>query len=89
MLVGLPGMGMVAKATVNYFMDFLKPEFFADISVPYLSPSVACFDKGLVIPMDREISPFKFYYSRKITSYSSRARCSLATPQKIMSWLIK
>lgn len=65
MLVGLPGMGMVAKTTVSYFMDFLKPEFFAEISVPYLSPSVACFDKGLVIPMDREISPFKFYYSRE------------------------
>jgi proteasome assembly chaperone (PAC2) family protein len=65
MLVGLPGMGMVAKTTVSYFMDFLKPEFFAEISVPYLSPSVACFDKGLVIPMDRKISPFKFYYSRE------------------------
>jgi proteasome assembly chaperone (PAC2) family protein len=65
MLVGLPGMGMVAKTTINYFMDFLKPEFFADISVPYLSPSIACFDKGLVIPMDREISPFKFYYSQE------------------------
>ncbi len=65
MLVGLPGMGMVAKNTIDYFMDCLKPEFFADIRVPYLSPSVACFDKGLVIPMDRDISPFKFYFSKE------------------------
>jgi proteasome assembly chaperone (PAC2) family protein len=65
MLVGLPGMGMVAKNTIDYFMDGLKPELFADIHVPYLSPSVACFDKGLVIPMDRDISPFKFYFSKE------------------------
>lgn len=65
MLVGLPGMGMVAKNTIDYIMDCLKPEFFADIHVPYLSPSVACFDKGLVIPMDRDVSPFKFYYSKE------------------------
>lgn len=64
MLVGLPGMGMVAKKTVDYFIECLEPEFFADIYVPYLSPSVACFDRGLVLPMDREISPFKFYYSK-------------------------
>ncbi len=65
MLVGLPGMGMVARNTIDYFMDCLKPELFADIRVPYLSPSVACFDKGLVIPMDRDISPFKFYFSKE------------------------
>ncbi|NJD52453.1 MAG: hypothetical protein FIB07_06240 [Candidatus Methanoperedens sp.] len=65
MLVGLPGMGMVAKNTVDYITNCLEPEFFADIHVPYLSPSVACFDKGLVIPMDREVSPFKFYYSQE------------------------
>jgi len=65
MLVGLPGMGMVAKKTIDYFLDYLKPEFFADIYVPYLSPSIACFDKGLVIPMDRDVSPFKFYYSHE------------------------
>ncbi len=63
MLIGLPGMGMVARNTVNYFIDFLKPEFIGDIQVPYLSPSVACFDRGIVIPMDRDVSPFKFYYS--------------------------
>jgi proteasome assembly chaperone (PAC2) family protein len=65
MLVGLPGMGMVARNTIDYFMEGLKPELFADIRVPYLSPSVACFDKGLVIPMDRDISPFKFYFSKE------------------------
>ncbi len=65
MLVGLPGMGMVARTTVNYFMDFLKPELFADIPVPYLSPSIAFFEQGLVVPIDREMSPFKFYYSQK------------------------
>jgi proteasome assembly chaperone (PAC2) family protein len=65
MLVGLPGMGMVARNTIDYFMDCLKPELFADIHVPYLSPSVACFDKGLVIPMDRNVSPFKFYFSKE------------------------
>jgi proteasome assembly chaperone (PAC2) family protein len=65
MLVGLPGMGMVAKTTVDYFMNCLKPEFFADIHVPHLSPSVACFDKGLVIPIDRDVSPFKFFYSKE------------------------
>ncbi len=65
MLVGLPGMGMVAKTTVNYIMEFLKPELFADIPMPYLSPSIAFFEKGLVMPLDREISPFKFYYSQK------------------------
>ncbi|VVB86048.1 PAC2 family protein [uncultured archaeon] len=65
MLVGLPGMGMVARTTVNYFMEFLKPELFADIPMPYFSPSMAFFDKGLVVPFDREISPFKFYYSQK------------------------
>lgn len=64
MLVGLPGMGMVAKNTIDYLMDCLKPELLADIHVPHLSPSVACFDKGLVIPMDRDISPFKFYFSK-------------------------
>jgi len=45
MLVGLPGMGLVAKNTIDYIMDCLKPEFFADIHVPYLSPSVACLIK--------------------------------------------
>ena len=65
MLVGLPGMGLVAKNTIDYFMDGLKPELLADIHVPYLSPSVACFDKGLVIPMDRDVSPFKFYFSKE------------------------
>ncbi len=65
MLVGLPGRGMVAKTTINYFMEFLRPELFADIPMPYLSPSIAFFEKGLVVPFDREISPFKFYYSQK------------------------
>ena len=65
MLVGLPGMGMVAKTTIDYFMDSLKPELFADIRVPFLSPSVACFDKGIVIPMDRDVSPFKFFFSKE------------------------
>jgi proteasome assembly chaperone (PAC2) family protein len=65
MLAGLPGMGMVSRYVVNYFIDFLKPELFADISVPYLSPSVALFDKGLVVPMDRNVSPFRFYYSKE------------------------
>jgi uncharacterized protein len=37
MLVGLPGMGMVARTTINYFMESLKPELFADIPMPYLS----------------------------------------------------
>lgn len=65
MIVGLPGMGMVARTTINYFMEFLKPELFADIPMPYLSPSMAFFEKGLVVPFDREISPFRFYYSQK------------------------
>lgn len=65
MLVGLPGMGMVARTTVNYFMESLKPELFADIPMPYLSPSMTFFEKGLVVPIDRDISPFKFYYSQK------------------------
>ncbi|MCZ7357180.1 MAG: PAC2 family protein [Candidatus Methanoperedens sp.] len=65
MLVGLPGMGMVARTTVNYFMEILKPELFADIPIPHLSPSIAFFEKGLVVPFDREISPFKFFYSQK------------------------
>ncbi len=65
MLVGLPGMGMVARTTVNYFMEFLKPELFADIPMPYLSPSIAFFEKGIVMPIDREKSPFKFYFSEK------------------------
>ncbi len=65
MLVGLPGMGMVARTTINYFMESLKPELFADIPMPYLSPSMAFFEKGLVVPIDREISPFRFYYSQK------------------------
>ena len=65
MLVGLPGMGMVAKTTVNYFIESLKPELFADIPMPYLSPSIAFFEKGLVMPIDRGVSPFKFYYCEK------------------------
>ncbi|MCX9010474.1 MAG: PAC2 family protein [Candidatus Methanoperedens sp.] len=65
MLVGLPGMGMVARTTVNYFMESLKPELFADIPMPYLSPSMAFFEKGVVVPIDRDISPFQFYYSQK------------------------
>ncbi len=65
MIVGLPGMGMVARTTINYFMEFLKPELFADIPMPYLSPSMAFFEKGLVVPFDREISPFRLYYSQK------------------------
>ncbi len=65
MLVGLPGMGMVARTTVNYFIEFLKPELFADIPMPYLSPSIAFFEKGVVKPIDREKSPFKFYYAEK------------------------
>ena len=51
MLVGLPGMGMVARTTVNYFMEILKPELFADIPIPHLSPSIAFFEKGLVVPL--------------------------------------
>jgi len=65
MLVGLPGMGMVAKNTVNYFISILKPELFADIPVPHLSPSLTFFEKGLVVPIDRDTSPFKFYYSKE------------------------
>lgn len=65
MLVGLPGMGMVARTTVNYFIESLKPELFADIPMPYLSPSIAFFEKGLVVPIDRGVSPFKFYYCEK------------------------
>lgn len=65
MLVGLPGMGMVAKSTVNYFMESLKPELFADIPMPFLSPSMAFFEKGLAVAIERDISPFKFYYSAK------------------------
>lgn len=65
MLVGLPGMGMVAKNTVNYFINILKPELFADIPVPHLSPSLTFFEKGLVVPIDRDTSPFKFYYSKE------------------------
>ncbi len=57
MLVGLPGMGMVAKSTVNHFMEFLKPELFADIPIPYLSPSLAFFEKGLAVAIERDISP--------------------------------
>jgi proteasome assembly chaperone (PAC2) family protein len=65
MLVGLPGMGMVAKNTVNYFINILKPELFADIPVPHLSPSLTFFEKGLVLSIDRDTSPFKFYYSKE------------------------
>jgi len=65
MLVGLPGMGMVAKNTVNYFINILKPELLADIPVPHLSPSITFFEKGLVVPIDRDTSPFKFYYSKE------------------------
>jgi proteasome assembly chaperone (PAC2) family protein len=65
MLVGLPGMGMVAKNTVNYFINILKPELVADIPVPHLSPSLTFFEKGLVVPIDRDTSPFKFYYSKE------------------------
>jgi proteasome assembly chaperone (PAC2) family protein len=65
MLVGLPGMGMVAKNTVNYFVNILKPELIADIPVPHLSPSLTFFEKGLVVPIDRDTSPFKFYYSKE------------------------
>ncbi len=64
MIVGLPGMGMVAKNTINYFLEALEPELFADIPMPYLSPSIAFFENGLVVPVDRDISPFKFYYSQ-------------------------
>ncbi|MCL7412552.1 MAG: PAC2 family protein [ANME-2 cluster archaeon] len=63
MLVGLPGMGMVAKNTVTTFIELLKPELFAEIQVPYLSPSLALFEKGLVVPMKRDESLFKFYFS--------------------------
>lgn len=65
MLVGLPGMGMVAKNTVSYFIEILKAEMFADILVDYLSPSFTIFDKGLVVPLERDSSPFKFYYSQE------------------------
>jgi len=65
MLVGLPGMGMVAKNSVNYFINILKPEIIADIPVPHLSPSLTFFEKGLVVPIDRDTSPFKFYYSKE------------------------
>jgi predicted ATP-grasp superfamily ATP-dependent carboligase len=65
MLVGLPGMGMVAKNSVNYFINILKPELIADIPVPHLSPSLTFFEKGLVVPIDRDTSPFKFYYSKE------------------------
>jgi len=65
MLVGLPGMGMVAKNSVNYFINTLKPVLFADIPVPHLSPSLTFFENGLVVPIDRDTSPFKFYYSKE------------------------
>jgi len=65
MLVGLPGMGMVAKNTVTSFIELLKPEMFADIYIPHLSPSLVFFEKGLVVPMERDVSPFKFYYSKE------------------------
>ena len=65
MLVGLPGMGMVAKNTVTSFIELLKPEMFADIYVPHLSPSLVFFEKGLLVPMERDVSLFKFYYSKE------------------------
>ena len=81
MLVGLPGMGMVAKTTIDYFMEFLKPELFADIPIPFHSPSIAFFEKGLVVPVDRDISPFKLYYSHKenIILFSGETQFGYAT----------
>lgn len=82
MLVGLPGMGMVAKNTVDYIIDALKPEFFADIYVPHFSPSVACFEKGLLIPMDRTVSPFKFYFSKEKNLILFSGEMQFGNPEK-------
>ncbi len=82
MLVGLPGMGMVAKNTVDYIIDALKPEFFADIYVPYFSPSVACYEKGLLIPMDRSVSAFKFYYSLEKNLILFSGEMQFGNPEK-------
>ena len=65
MLIGLPGMGMVAKNTVTSFFELLKPEMFADIYEPHLSPSITFFENGLVVPVERDVSLFRFYYSKE------------------------
>lgn len=82
MLVGLPGMGMVAKNTVDYFIECLQPEFFADIMVPYFSPSIACFEKGILIPMDRSVSPFKFYCSKEKNLILFSGEMQFGNPEK-------
>lgn len=82
MLVGLPGMGMVAKNTVDYFIESLQPEFFADIMIPYFSPSVACFENGILIPMDRSVSPFKFYFSKENNLILFSGEVQFGSPEK-------
>ncbi len=65
MIAGLPGMGMVAKQTVDYFIEQTKARLFGDVHVPYFLPDMAIFNKGVLIPIKRDHSPFRFYFSKE------------------------
>jgi len=65
MIAGLPGMGLVAKQTVDYFIEQTKAEVFGDVQVPYFLPNMAIFNKGVLIPIKSDHTPFKFYFSKE------------------------
>ena len=62
MLTGTPGMGLVAKQTVDYFIDQLKAELFGDLSYPYGNLPVAFFGKDGLLKPKRYEKPFRFYF---------------------------
>lgn len=59
MLAGLPGMGLVAKQVVDYFIRKLDAEFIGEFEEHYPPTSVVVFNNGILLPMAE--SSFKFY----------------------------
>lgn len=60
MLAGFPGMGMVAKQVVDYFIRKLDAEFFGEIEEDYPSVNTILYSGGVFTSFPR--STYKFYY---------------------------
>jgi predicted ATP-grasp superfamily ATP-dependent carboligase len=62
MLAGAPGMGLVAKHTIDYFIKKLRPKELGAISADYDYYSIAIFDDhGVLIPRAFH-EPYRFYF---------------------------
>ncbi|MFQ5711599.1 MAG: PAC2 family protein [Candidatus Geothermarchaeales archaeon] len=65
MITGLPGMGLVAKQVVDYFVRGVKAELIGKIISPYLLPAVAPFNKGQIRDIEEGVYKFHSWKGRE------------------------